>query len=99
MMKNLLRRRFLPAILCMALALGLSACGGKDTPPVETETDGAMGTLSGSKGEKDSGVGVFSGSGEETVEAELAEESLNLLYDAMAYDDQYAGAVAYLGYR
>ena len=58
-----------------------------------------MGTLSGSKGEKDSGVGVFSGSGEETAEAELAEESLNLLYDAMAYDDQYAGAVAYLGYR
>ena len=99
MMKNLLRSRFLPAILCMALALGLSACGGKDTPPVETETDGAMGTLSGSKGEKDSGVGVFSGSGEETAEAELAEESLNLLYDAMAYDDQYAGAVAYLGYR
>ena len=26
-------------------------------------------------------------------------ESLNLLYDAMAYDDQYAGSVAYLGYR
>ena len=48
MMKNLLRHRFLPAILCMALALGLSACGGKDTPFVETETDGAMGTLSGS---------------------------------------------------
>lgn len=71
-MKNLLRRRFLPAILCMALALGLSACGGEDTPPVET--DGAIGTLSGSKGEKDSGVGVFSGSGEETAEAELAEE-------------------------
>ena len=84
MMKNLL-----PAILCMALALGLSACGRKDTPPVETETDGAMGTLSGSKGEKDSRVGVFSGSGEETAEAELAEESLNLLYDAMAYDDRH----------
>lgn len=54
-MKCLLRRRFLPTILCMALALGLSACGGKDTPSVETETDSAMGTLSGSKGEKDSG--------------------------------------------
>ena len=66
-MKNLLRRRFLPAILCMALALGLCACGRKDTPPVETETDGAMGTLSGSKGGKDSGGGVFPGSGEETV--------------------------------
>lgn len=99
MMMNLLRRRFLPAILCMALALGLSACGRKDTPPVETETDGAMGTLSGSKGGKDSGVGVFPGSGEETAEAELAEESLNLLHDAMACDDQYAGAVAYLGHR
>lgn len=99
MMMNLLRRRFLPAILCMALALGLCACGRKDTSPVETETDGAMGTLSGSKGGKDSGVGVFPGSGEETAEAELAEESLNLLHDAMAYDDQYAGAVAYLGHR
>ena len=98
-MKDLIRCRLLPAVLCIALVLGLTACGGKDTPPVETETDGAMGTLSGSKGEKDSGVGVFSGSGEETAEAELAEESLNLLYDAMAYDDQYAGAVAYLGYR
>ena len=63
-MKNLLRRRFLPAILCMALALGLSACGGKDTPPVETETDGAMGTLSGSKGE---GGGIGGGVPEPVV--------------------------------
>lgn len=96
-MKDLIRCRLLPAVLCIALVLGLTACGGKNTPPVET--DGSVGALSGSKGEKDSGVGVFSGSGEETAEAELAEESLNLLYDVMAYDDRYAGAVAYLGYR
>ena len=59
------------------------------------------GTLSGSKGEKDNRVETPSGSGEVTAEVDpkLAEESLNLLYDAMAYDDQYAGAVAYLGYR
>ena len=85
-MKHLIRCRFLPAVLCMALVLGLTACGGKNTPPVET--DGSVGSLSGSKG--DSGVGV---------DSKPAEESLELLYDAMAFDDQYAGAVAYLGYR
>lgn len=85
-MKHLIRCRFLPAVLCMALVLGLTACGGKNTPPVET--DGSVGSLSGSKG--DSGVGV---------DSKPAGESLELLYDAMAFDDQYAGAVAYLGYR
>ena len=87
-MKDLIRCRLLPAVLCMALVLGLTACGGKNTPPVET--DGSVGALSGSKGEKDSGVGV---------DPKPAEESLELLYDSMAFDDQYAGAVAYLGYR
>ena len=86
-MKDLIRCRLLPAVLCVALALGLAACESKDTPPVETETGGAAGTLSGSKGEP------------EKMDLELAEESLELLYDAMAFDDQYAGAVAYLGYR
>ena len=100
-MKRFIRRWLLPVFLCMALALGLSACGGKDEQPVETETGGTAGTLSGSKGEKDSGAGVPSGGGKETTGADLesAEASLNLLYDAMAFDDQYAGAVAYLGYR
>ena len=46
-MKHLIRRRFLPVFLCMALAMSLTACGGKDTPPVEMETGGAAGTLSG----------------------------------------------------
>ena len=66
-MKHLIRCRVLPAVLCVALALGLSACGSKDVPPVETGTGGAAGTLSGSKGEKDSGTGVPSDSGEVTA--------------------------------
>ena len=100
-MKRLIRCRVLAVFLCIALALGLTACGGKETPPVETETGGTAGALSGSKGEKDSGVSVPSGSGGEVagVDPELAEKSLELLYGAMAFDDQYAGAVAYLGYR
>ncbi|MBM6722664.1 hypothetical protein [Pseudoflavonifractor phocaeensis] len=100
-MKHLLQRRLLPVFLCMMLALGLTACGGKDAQPVETETGSTAGTLSGSKGEKDNRVETPSGSGEVTAEVDpkLAEESLNLLYDAIAFDDQYAGAVAYLGYK
>ena len=89
-MKYLIRCRFLPVFLCMALALSLTACGGKDTPPVETETGGTTGALSGDKGGKDAAAGA---------NPKLTEKSLNLLYDAMAFDDQYAGAVAYLGYR
>ena len=100
-MKHLLQRRLLPVFLCMMLASGLTACGGKDAQHVETETGSTAGTLSGSKGEKDNRVETPSGSGEVTAEVDpkLAEESLNLLYDAMAFDDQYAGAVAYLGYK
>ena len=89
-MKYLIRCRFLPVFLCMALALSLTACGGKDTPPVETETGGTTEALSGDKGGKDAAAGA---------NPKLTEKSLNLLYDAMAFDDQYAGAVAYLGYR
>lgn len=100
-MKHFIQRRFFPVFLCMALALSLTACGGRGNQPAGDKTGDTAGTLSGSKGEKDSGAGVASGSGEETAEADLesAEASLDLLYDAMAFDDQYAGAVAYLGYR
>ena len=53
-MKCLIRRRFFPLFLCMALALGLTACGGQDEQPLETETGGTAGTLSGSKDGRDS---------------------------------------------
>lgn len=82
-MRHLIRRLFLPLFLCMALILSQAACSGQKG----NETSGTMGTLSGVK--------------ERTAETdpESAEESLNLLYDAMAWEDQYAGATAYLGYR
>ena len=100
-MKHFIQRRFFPVFLCMALALSLTACGGRGNQPAGDKTGDTAGTLSGSKGEKDSGAGVASDSGEVTagVDPELGEESLALLYDAMAFDGQYAGAVAYLGYR
>ena len=63
-MKNLMLHRILPALLCMALALGLTACGGRGKQPAGDKTGDTAGTLSGSKGEKDSGAGVASGSGE-----------------------------------
>ena len=98
-MKNLIRCRFLPVFLCMVMAMSLTACGGKDTPPVKTETGGAAGILSVSKEEKDSGACVTSGSRRETawVDPDLVEESLELLYDGIAFDDQYAGAVGLHG--
>ena len=48
-MKRLFRCRFLPALLCLALALSLSACGGKDGTTTEDVDVGTLGALSGSK--------------------------------------------------
>ena len=69
-MKHFIQRRFFPVFLCMALALSLTACGGRGNQPAGDKTGDTAGTLSGSKGEKDSGAGVASGSGEETAEAD-----------------------------
>ena len=92
-MKHFIQRRFFPVFLCMALALSLTACGGRGNQPAGDKTGDTAGTLSGSKGEKDSGAGVASGSGEETAEADLesAEASLDLLYDAMAFGSGLPG--------
>ena len=100
-MKHLIQRQILPLFLCIALLLGLAACGGQDGQSTGDEGSGTAGTLSGTKEEKDDTTGVPSGSEEGTAGAdpESAEEALNLLYDAMAWEDQYAGATAYLGYR
>ena len=96
-MRSFVLHRFFMVFFCMmALVLNLTACSWQDKQAAGNETSDTAATLSGSKEEKDSAADIPSGSGEE---AALAEQSLNLLYDAMAYDDQYAGAVAYLGYR
>ena len=45
-MKNLMLHRILPALLCMALALGLTACGGRGKQPAGDKTGDTAGTLS-----------------------------------------------------
>ena len=88
-MKHLFLRRFLPALLCLVLALSLTACGGGTEPP-ETEGGSSMtGALSGGKGNVS----------EPKDDPEKAEAGLVLLRACMAEDDQLAGAVAYLGQR
>ena len=90
-MKHLFLRRFLPALLCLVLALSLTACGGGTEPP-ETEGGSSMtGTLSGGKGN-------VSEPKDDPGDPEKA-AGLVLLRACMAEDDQLAGAVAYLGQR
>ena len=52
-MKKVILYRFLPALLCMTLALSLAACGGQDKQPADDQTGGASSTLSGNKGAPD----------------------------------------------
>ena len=104
-MKQLILRRFLPALLCLTLALSLAACGGEkgnaakdgDKGALQNRTDGALqngddgtsGTLSGGK----SNVPTSNGDLKQTA------ESLDRLRKCLEYSDQVAGAVAYLGQR
>ena len=90
-MKQLILRRALSALLCLVLALSLTACGGGTEPP-ETEGGSSMtGTLSGGKGN-------VSEPKDDPGDPEKA-AGLVLLRACMAEDDQLAGAVAYLGQR
>ena len=112
MMKDLIWNRFLPAFLCMALALSLTACGGKNDGIGEYQTDGATGTLSGTKGGTDNTEGPSSEGGDAqstptptpappsapVAGSEEGAKSLALLRSSMTYSDQIAGAVTYLGY-
>ena len=50
-MKNIILRRFFPTFLCMALALILTSCDGKDQQPVESGTGSTVRTPSVSKEE------------------------------------------------
>ena len=49
-MKQLILRRALSALLCLALALSLTACGGGGEPPETDGGSGMTGALSGGKG-------------------------------------------------
>ena len=91
-MKHLFLRRFLPALLCLVLALSLTACGGKEDNTTKDGDEGTKGMISGGKG----GKGNVSAS---KVDPKQAAESLALLQGGLIYSDQTTGAVAYLGYR
>lgn len=49
-MKHLFLRRFLPALLCLVLALSLTACGGKEDNTTKDGDEGTKGMISGGKG-------------------------------------------------
>ena len=88
-MKQCILRRALSALLCLVLALSLTACGGGTEPPETEGGSGMTGALSGGKGNVS----------EPKDDPEKAEAGLVLLRACMAEDDQLAGAVAYLGQR
>ena len=88
-MKNLYLRRFLPALLSLALLLSLTACGGKDDTD---EKDGEKSNAGALLGDKDS-------TDPAAVDPEQAAASLAWLRECLAYSDEITGAVAYLGQR
>lgn len=91
-MKRCILRRAISALLCLALALSLTACGGETERPETEGGSGMTGTLSGGKGN-------VSEPKDDPDDPEKAEAGLVLLRACMAEDDQLAGAVAYLGQR
>ena len=91
-MKQCILRRALSALLCLVLALSLTACGGETERPETEGGSGMTGALSGGKGN-------VSEPKDDPDDPEKAEAGLVLLRACMAEDDQLAGAVAYLGQR
>ena len=94
-MKQCILRRALSALLCLVLALSLTACGGETETPETEGGSGMTGALSGGKGN----VSEPKDDPDDPDDPEKAEAGLVLLRACMAEDDQLAGAVAYLGQR
>ena len=94
-MKCLILCRILPALLYMTVVFDITACGGQNQLP-KTEESCIQSineiTLSRSKGTNESRPSPQFNSKQE-------EAALVLLRNSMAYSDQIAGAVAYLGFR
>ena len=98
-MKSLIVHRFLFLLLCITLALSLIACDRHDGSPASQGGSGATRALSGQKG-TETGREEEKNTPEKDPQQEQQErEALMRLYEAMAYNDQYAGAVVYLGFR
>ena len=94
-MKCLILCRILPVLLYMTVVFDITACGGQNQLP-KTEESCIWSTneiaLSRSKGTNESRSSP-------QVNSKPAEAALVLLRNSMAYSDQIAGAVAYLGVR
>lgn len=95
MMKCLILCRILPALLYMTVVFDITACGEQNQLP-KTEESCIQSIneiiLSRSKGTNESRPSP-------QVNSKPEEAALVLLRNSMAYSDQIAGAVAYLGFR
>ena len=98
-MKRLTLHRLASALLCLTLALSLTACGGKKKPAPAAGNGGVKGPVSSSKTDQTGQADPVKPSEPEAeVDQELVKECLDKLGFDLEYGG-YPGAAAYLGYR
>ena len=98
-MKRLTLHRLASALLCLTLALSLTACGGKKKPAPAAGSSGVKGTVSSSKTDQTGQADPVEPSEPEAeVDQKLVEECLDKLGFDLEYGG-YPGAAAYLGCR
>ena len=98
-MKRLTLHRLASALLCLTLALSLTACGGKKKPASAAGNGGVKETISDSRTDQTGQADPVKPSEPEAeVDQELVEECLDKLGFDLEYGG-YPGAAAYLGYR
>lgn len=89
-MKSLTWNRWLSMLLCIIMALSLTACGNK-TSQAPVDGKGSVNVTIEDNDEQDDDA--------LQNDDELAEQSLAWLRSCMVDNEQYTGAVCYLGYR
>lgn len=98
-MKRLTLHRLASALLCLTLALSLTACGGKKKPAPAAGNGGVKETISDSRTDQTGQADPVKPSEPEAeVDQELVEECLDKLGFDLEYGG-YPGAAAYLGCR
>ena len=98
-MKRLTLHRLASALLCLTLALSLTACGGKKKPAPAAGNSDVKETISDSRTDQTGQADPVKPSEPEAeVDQELVEECLDKLGFDLEYGG-YPGAAAYLGYR
>ena len=92
MLRSLIRSHLAPGLLCLALLLSLTACGGKTGSPPAAESGGVTETHPGDQGNT-------GGSSPPETDSEQGKTALARLRACIERNDHLAGAVAYLGNR